>query len=151
MEISGMRARLLFVASLLFFLSSVRAIAGDGKPQYFIRLYSDICLHSESGDLLGTRIVVLRLRDGDYVYFQPSEGWPRSPVGAKAAIADNATDIEFHVAEPGQPAIDFKGKLTDQFLSGRIEYDDGAGKKWLGDPMRLPRIDNPKNGFPNCR
>ena len=145
-----MRAGLLVLTGWLLILSSASCMARD-EPKYFIRLYSDICFHSESGDLLGTRIIVLRFRDGDYVYFQPAEGMPISPAATKASIADNATDFEFHIVEPNSPSVDFKGKLTDQFLTGRIEYDDRAGKKWLGDPMQLPRIDNPQDGFPNCK
>jgi hypothetical protein len=143
-----MRWRLLLVTSLVLFLFSAIRTVADVKPKYFIRLYSDICFHAESGDLLGTRIIVLRLRDGDYVYFQSAED---SPSSAKAIIADNATDIEFHIIEPDRPAIDFKGKLTDQLLSGRMEYDDGKGNKWLGDPMRLPRLDNVQKGFLTCK
>jgi hypothetical protein len=144
-----MRAQLLLLIGFLVFLCFAPSSAADAQPQYFIRLYSDICLHPESGDLLGTRIIVLKLRDGNYVYFQPSEGEPGLPASAKAVI--NVTDIEFHVAEPDRPTVDFKGKLTDEFLNGRIEYDNGAGRKWLSEPMQLPRIGNLQNGFPNCK
>jgi hypothetical protein len=39
-----------------------------------VRLYSDMCVHPESGDLLGTRIMLLDLNDGPYLIFQEAEG-----------------------------------------------------------------------------
>ncbi|WP_063702459.1 hypothetical protein [Bradyrhizobium centrolobii] len=38
-----------------------------------VTVYSDICYHAEAGDLLGTRVVLLRLKGGDYVVYQIAE------------------------------------------------------------------------------
>jgi hypothetical protein len=44
--------------------------AGAETPRAPFTLYSDACLHRESGDVLGTRIGFLNIRGGLYVFYQ---------------------------------------------------------------------------------
>lgn len=56
-------------------LMTVLLVAGAGAaPATPFTLYSDVCYHRESGDILGTRIGILRLPEGRYLYLQFAEG-----------------------------------------------------------------------------
>src|SRR5690348_27733 len=62
------RGILLFLA--LGMATSVQAARAEGIADApGLALYSDACVHPESGDLLGARIGILRLNRGHEVYF----------------------------------------------------------------------------------
>jgi hypothetical protein len=112
-----------------------------------VRLYSDMCVHPESGDLLGTRIMLLDLNDGPYLIFQEAEGAMGTPEIVRlerGALEGKA--LNFAV---GPKHSRFHGTLTDREITGR--FQDGrlgtAGKAGL----RLKRVAKIEKGFPDCR
>jgi hypothetical protein len=113
-----------------------------------ILAYSDMCIHEESGDLVGERFVVLRFPDGDYVYVQRAIGEIQPPQLAKAIISRNDSDITFRVSSVGGATGTFKGNITREALTGKFENG------WLnraGKPMfRLPRIVGRQQDYPKC-
>ncbi len=115
-----------------------------------ILVYSDVCIHDESGDLLGTRIVVLRFPEGDYVHFQLAEGVLLTPEVAKADISEDGTRIRFHVSGPRDKSVAFDGRMTAKSLIGNFEQ--GGWEGLSGDAIfNLPRVDIGQVGFPECK
>ena len=139
-------------------LSSIVAIAlwlattgSPGAPaeRSSLAVYSDICVHSESDDLLGTRVVVMRFVDGDYVLFQMAEGVMTKPELGKAVIDSGNGDILFSVPQSEKLVATFKGQMTGQFLTGTFDnhWVGGAGEK----NFKLPRITGEQRSFPVCK
>lgn len=61
----------LLAASLL---NATELAAEDLRPPTLTGTYSDVCVHPESGDLLGTELSFIRSGDVTYVLLQPYEG-----------------------------------------------------------------------------
>jgi len=111
-------------------------------------IYSDVCVHPESSDLLGDRVVLMRFPDGDYVYFQTAEGVFGPPQIVKAVVASNGTDIEFKVSDLDKAAANFKGRLTEEALIG--SFDNGWQNR-VGSPVfRFLRVAERQPRFPRC-
>jgi hypothetical protein len=113
-----------------------------------ILAYSDMCLHGESGDLIGDRVILLRFPDGDYVYVQSAEGEIQPPQLAQAIVSRNNSDIAFRVSKPNGATGTFKGTITEEALTGAFEngWLDRAGKPIF----RLPRIISRQQNYPKC-
>ena len=140
-----LKALATFGAVLLF-----AATGSLGAPQEGSRVivYSDICVHPESGDLLGSRVVVMRFVEGSYVLFQMAEGVLEAPQSVAATIDKNG-DILFRLPESEKVLATFKGKMTDQSLTGTFDnhWTNGFGKK----TFQLPKVAGPQRSFPPCK
>jgi hypothetical protein len=66
-------------------------------------------------------MIALRFPDGDYVYVQTAEGELQPPQLATATISRNNSDIAFTVTGLDKSAATFKGKMTEQALTGTFE------------------------------
>ena len=131
-----------------FLLSASAAIAAPQLDDTFT-VYSDLCYHAESGDLLGTRAVVMRFKEGSYVLFQVAEGEIQAPQVVKIILDPKGNDVAFGIAESEKSIANFKGKITDQLLTGSFDnnWQDRSGKK----TFRLPRIVGKQRSFPDCK
>jgi hypothetical protein len=109
--------------------------------------YSDMCVHDESGDLIGDRIILLRFPDGDYVYVQSAEGEIQPPQVTKAIISRNDSDIIFRVSKPEGTGT-FKGTITKEALTGKFE--NGWLNRLGSTLFRLPRIVGRQHSYPKC-
>ncbi len=70
-----MRVRLLLQVMLAAsLLNAAELAAKDLRPPTLTGTYSDVCVHPESGDLLGTELSFIRSGDVTYVLMQPYEG-----------------------------------------------------------------------------
>ena len=129
---------------LLMLMPASGAFAMDRLPESFV-VYSNVCVHRETGDLLGTRIALLRFSDGAYVLVQSAEGELEAPDTIKLA-EDPWKTSRLRFAMTGSQKI-FHGTLSPGALSGNF---DEAGLNSLGRPVKaLPR--SAEKFFPECR
>lgn len=137
------------------FLALIAAIGvaagGTAAPQLRpgFAFYSDICHHRETGDLIGTRIGVMNLSDGVYVFFQEAEGELDDPQTVKlhsGALTDS--ELSFQVTEPPGSRT-FVGTLSETAIKGRFT-DGGVGPTGTG-VYNLKRVRLPEKSFPECR
>lgn len=126
------------VFAILVFLASATAVSAADMVNGFA-LYSNVCLHGESGDLLGTRIALLRLADGVYAMYQESEGWPGEPRMVKLDDGQfKKGRLDFTVQIDRQSRV-VQGRVTDKALlltSGGLRNDE--------KPLRLDRAPLPE-------
>jgi hypothetical protein len=136
-------ARFLKVLLLLIFLP-VCAPAAEHPSDSFV-VYSNVCVHRETGDFLGTRIALLRFADGAYVLVQVGEGELSAPEVIK--LTDDPWRTQrLRFALTGSPKV-FRGTLSPAALSGNF---DEAGLNAVGRPVtQLPRSTD--RFFPECR
>ena len=131
------------------FLGLLAAGSASGAPAPGFSLYSDVCYHRESGDILGTRIGILKLPEASYLYLQSAEGVftsPRlvelGPDGLKGGQLTFTTQILLK-----GPQTTFHGRVTDTALTGSYDNTLGADSRRLN----LRRISPEKKGFPDCK
>jgi|SoiMethySBSTD1v2_1073268.scaffolds.fasta_scaffold43962_1 hypothetical protein len=138
----------LVVVSIALSLT-MRSVLGASSSEGNVTVYSDICIHSDSGDLLGARILVMRFREGDYVLFQMAEGVIEAPQIGKANIDSKTGDIVFRIPESDKLVVTFRGKINDQALTGAFDnhWVSGSGEKIF----RLPKLIGRQQSFPTCR
>lgn len=125
------------------------AAAAAGSGEAGLRLYSDYCLHEESGDVLGIRIGILDLEDGPYVVYQEAFGWPGKAQIIKLEKKDfENSKITFSVEGSGGTER-FQGVVTAKQITGRF---DGHRFGPRGNAVfKLSRVTLPRKGFPACR
>jgi hypothetical protein len=147
MSIIRMLANLLIAVVALWFAST--GLLAAPQEESGVSVYSDICAHAESGDLLGARVVVMRFKEGDYVLFQMAEGVIEAPRLGKAIMDSKSGEIVFRIPESEKLIATFKGKITEQSLIGSFDNNwvNGAGAK----TFRLPKIAGRQRSFPECR
>ena len=106
-------------------------------------LYSN--MHPESGDVLGTRIALMRLADGTYAFYEESEGWPEKGEVVKLdPDLLKKSRLDFSIMEGGRSfAITGRATQTAIFLtSGGYRLDDKV--------LRIGRVTLPEK-IPLCR
>lgn len=77
--------RLIFITTILVLSHVMNASAGD-MPLSLIGIYSDMARHQESGDIIGTEIIISKTKSGYFAVIQTSEGAPCKPVVAPVVI-----------------------------------------------------------------
>jgi len=142
-----MRPRFLAAMPVALILMATHAVGSQpiGKG---IFVYSTMCLHEETGDLLGERVTVARYPEGDFVWFQDPEGGRDPGQVVNADIEKRGTRIEFTLALPNGPG-QFTGRITADGLAGSFDrgfYND----KGRGD-FKWPRVGSSQNGFAPCK
>jgi hypothetical protein len=114
-----------------------------------LALYSDACWHVEAGDLLGTRIGVIRLSGDTYVFAQEAGGDWNQPFIAKATAADlKRGRLTFTISDAGKP-VSFHGTISEKIVTGQFDgWQDFSGKPLV---VHLSRVPTSKKGVPDCR
>ena len=125
------------------------AAPGASQEDSSIAVYSDICYHSESGDVLGNRVVVMRFKEADYVLFQMAGGEVGDPQFGKATIDPKSNEIIFNIPISEKATATFKGRMNGQFLTGT--FDNGWQNRSGEKAFRLPRIVGRQRSFPECK
>ena len=111
--------------------------------------YSDVCLHRETGDLIGTRIGMMKLRDAVYVFYQDAEGQLEQPQIVRLARGGlTGSKLSFKVDDSGGQRT-FAGTVSETAIEGHFT-DGGVGPKGNGR-YDLKRVALPESGFPECR
>jgi hypothetical protein len=111
-------------------------------------LYSDACYHRESGDVLGTRIGILRLPEANYAYVQFAEGEFAPPQMVKLQVDAKGISFSAQILAKGPPSV-FHGRLTDGALNG--EFDDHLQDPSGKTMFVLRKVEIGKKGFPDCK
>ena len=140
--------RAAFAATVIVVLSGCREAARDERHDESTRpaiegVYSDVAYHDESGDVLGTEVIIWRSASRYMVSFRHSEGVPgrRSVV----PLAVNGDSIEFTI--PPDTGVLVHGGTqrpveTDpaRKVTGRISVWGlrGVVEEWI-DSLALPR------------
>jgi hypothetical protein len=110
-------------------------------PRKTVAVYSNVCFHAQSGDILGERVFLFRVRDGFQVLFQEAIGEMQLPILEKALVSGDQIRVELHRRSEG-PSI-FVGSITPETITG--SYLNGDGRR-----ITLTRQHEEENGFPNC-
>jgi|SRR5581483_10468744 len=121
---------------------------GQSAPPGFA-FYSDVCYNSQGGDLLGTRIGVMKLRDAVYLFYQDAEGIFGEPqIIALPPHALAGGKLSFTIADFPDPST-FVGTISDRAIKVRLT-NGGVGPKGTG-VFNLKREALPEEGrFPAC-
>jgi hypothetical protein len=137
----GSVLRVLWVVAALSLTSP--ALAVTAKQKEMVTIYSNVCYHEESGDLIGELILILRQYSETYVVYQEASGILTAPEPIKAKVDGDRIDIELPEATPGY-VVTFSGKLTDKAIIGRFS---NAPEK----VVRLTKQPNVSRGAPDCK
>ena len=119
-------------------LSRKPAPAPGGLPRYGVVVYSDLCVHQDSGEFGGQRITLQRFSEVDTVLYEYTAGglsWP--VVASDVTIDPRGRQLYFTVQPPDEDERTISGKLAD---GGKTLVLDGA---YCGDeavPMRLSLV-----------
>jgi hypothetical protein len=125
-----------------------RAATDEKSPDAgtMVVIYSNACVHPESGDLLGERLFVFREEGSVFFLYQEAGGVWDDPFSGKAEIESGK--IRFSFALHGKPET-FRGTITSQEVVGR--FDSGAPDPMERKIYRLPRKKNENIGVDVCR
>ena len=128
----------------LYFLAITPVAAADDS----FSLYSDACWHAQAGDLVGSRIGILRLSDAAYVFLQAAEGdWNAPSVGKLSAADLKQGKLVFAVSDGGKP-VSFRGTVTEKTIAGQFNGWFGNNGKPL--VVQLSRTPASKKGVSDC-
>ena len=119
-------------------------------PEPGFTLYSDVCYHREGGDVLGTRMGILRLPEASYLYLQFAQGDFEAPQMIKLGPDDlKAGRLTFsaQILAKG-PGSTFHGRITGMAVTGAFDNVPGLSR---GGHLNLSRIVPDKKGFPDCK
>ncbi|MYM93354.1 hypothetical protein [Duganella vulcania] len=114
------------------------AVSAGGLPRYGMVVYSDLCIHPDSGEFGGQRITLQRFSEVDTVLYEYTAGglsWP--VVASDVNIDPRGKQLYFTVQPPDEDERTISGKLAD---GGNTLVLDGG---YCGDaavPMRLKRV-----------
>lgn len=87
-------------------------------------MFTDMRYHAESGDVVGTEVLVVYSRDGYRVVYQSSEGEPGVPVVVPAKV--EGMRLTFDVPASADPRGTFNGTFDAQGLEGDFS---GSGER----------------------
>jgi len=114
------------------------AAPAGALPRYGMVVYSDLCIHPDSGEFGGQRITLQRFSEVDTVLYEYTAGglsWP--VVASDVNIDPRGRQLYFTVQPPDEDERTISGKLAD---GGNTLVLDGG---YCGDaavPMRLARV-----------
>ena len=109
-----------------------------GLPRYGVVVFSDLCIHADSGEFGGQRITLQRFAEVDTVLYEYTAGglsWP--VVASDINIDPRGQQLYFTVQPPDEEERTISGKLAD---GGKTLLLEGG---YCGDeavPMRLPLV-----------
>lgn len=114
------------------------AAPAGALPRYGVVVYSDLCIHPDSGEFGGQRITLQRFSEVDTVLYEYTAGglsWP--VVASEVTIDPRGQQLYFTVQPPDEDERTISGKLAD---GGKTLVLDGG---YCGDaavPMRLSLV-----------
>ncbi len=114
------------------------AATSGALPRYGMLVYSDLCIHRDSGEFGGQRITLQRFSEVDTVLYEYTAGglsWP--VVASDVTIDPRGKQLYFTVQPPDEDERTISGKLAD---GGKTLVLDGG---YCGDaavPMRLSLV-----------
>ncbi|WP_229256360.1 hypothetical protein [Duganella lactea] len=118
-------------------------------PRYGMLVYSDLCIHPDSGEFGGQRITLQRFAEVDTVLYEYTAGGLSWPVVAHDVTIDpRGQQFYFTVQPPDEDERTVNAKVVD---GGRAIVLDGG---YCGDdslPMRLPLVTDYGRKASACR
>lgn len=135
-------------AAAMAVLAVLTTESASAAPAPGFTLYSDVCYHRESGDILGIRIGLLKLPEVSYLYLQSAEGEFTPPQLIKLEPDDlkgGRLTFSAQILAKG-PLSSFHGRITDAALTGTFDSTLPSDERHLN----LRRIAPGKRGFPDC-
>lgn len=115
-----------------------RPAATAGLPRYGMAVYSDLCIHPDTGEYGGQRVTIQRFAEVDTVIYEYTAGglsWPL--VASDVNIDPRGRQLYFVVEPPQEEQRTISGKLADD---GRTLVLDGHYCDDGTLPMRLPKV-----------
>lgn len=85
-------------------------------------IYSDLAIHSETGDLLGQEIIIVLSNRGYYAIVQLSEGEPMVPQISKISNLENGK-ISFDFKNGSGQTVTFVGTVSATHLAGVLNRE----------------------------
>lgn len=139
-----MTQRAVFAAAIV--LASCAALAAPKTnkskpgllPRYGMMVYSDLCIHPDSGEFGGQRITLQRFAEVDTILYEYTAGglsWPA--VASDVTIDPRGEQFYFTVQPPDEDERTINARVVD---NGKAIVLDGG---YCGDesvPMRLPLV-----------
>ncbi len=128
---------------------SVKSTASQGAmPRYGMAVYSDLCIHRESGEFGGRRVTVQRFAEVDTVIYEYTAGglsWPL--VAEDVQIGPRGDKMIFSVQLEGEEKT-FSGTFAD---NGNTFVLDGGHCGQADAPARLAKVTDFGRNPPPCK
>lgn len=135
-------------AAVLAVLTVLAAQSALAAPEPGFTLYSDVCYHRDSGDILGTRMGILRLPEASYLYLQFAEGDFTPPQLVKLDRQGDRLSFSAQILAKGPMSV-FHGRITGAMPTGA--FDDHAQAPSGKTRFDLRMTSAGKKGFSNCK
>ena len=120
-----------------------------GLPRYGMLVFSDLCIHTGSGEFGGQRITLQRFAEVDTVLYEYTAGglsWPL--VASDVNIDPTGRQMYFTVQPPDEEERTIAAKLED---GGKTMVLDGGYCDDESVPMRLPLVTDFSREAAACR
>jgi hypothetical protein len=118
-------------------------------PRYGMLVFSDLCIHPDSGEFGGQRITLQRFAEVDTVLYEYTAGglsWP--VVASDVTIDPRGQQFYFTVQPPDEDERTISGKLAD---GGKTLVLEGGYCEDESVPMRLPLVTDFGRKAGTCR
>ncbi len=116
------------------------AQAGDPLPRYGVFVFSNLCREPSSGDYRGSRIKVMRQKDGDSAQFMYGHTSLVGPTRVKGVSIDAMGNLD-GLAETDDGEV---------YLSAALEAQSGTLKAFDAKPQPVQRIVDMDQTAPVC-
>jgi hypothetical protein len=145
-----------FVASALLALTAAIAAPGKrpagqytgGLPRHGVMVYSDLCVHGESGEFGGQRITLQRFAEGDAVIYEYTAGGLSWPLVASDVNIDPRGKMMYFTVLEGEEERIISGKFSPD---GETLTLDGGYCEDHSQPMVLGKVHDFSRTAPACK
>lgn len=122
--------------------------APNDLPRLGTTIYSDFCVSKQSNDLVGTRITLRRLADGDMLIYEYTDGSTHALVAEGLVVDRTSGSVRFAVHGPDGGVTQMTGQFSDggQTLALKTPL--------FGDPKRaytMARVEDPGAPTLTCK
>jgi hypothetical protein len=126
-----------------------KAAKPGALPRYGMQVFSDLCIHPDSGEFGGQRITLQRFAEVDTVLYEYTAGGLSWPVVASDVTVDpRGQQFYFTVQPPDEDERTISGKLAD---GGKTLVLEGGYCEDQSVPMRLPLVTDFSRKAGTCR
>jgi hypothetical protein len=122
--------------------------AGKGLPRYGMAVYSDLCVHPESGEFGGQRISVQRFAEVDTVIYEFTAGGLSWPIVAHDVNIDPAGRQMYFTLRVDEEERTLSGKFAD---NGDVLVLDGGHCGQPEVPVRMKKMKDFGRPAPACK
>lgn len=135
--IGGFAACTLLALTAAIAAPGKRPAGGSGLPRYGVMVYSDLCVHGDSGEFGGQRVTLQRFAEADTVIYEYTAGGLSWPLVATDVNVDPRGKMMYFTVQEGEEERTISGKFSPD--GETLTLDGGYCDDHL-QPMELARV-----------